>query len=129
MYPGADADLKEALAKLNLDLKGKFEKKTSITTDFGKITHIETDMFDVFSKKTYSLDTSNPIVKEAIAKGSTVFVISTMYEAERCNISVNVSESGSESEQAGATVNSEGADESEQAARSETDVQGIGSCL
>ena len=120
--PGMGADLKEALVKLNLDLKGKYEKKTSITTDFGKITHIETDMFDVFSKKTYSVDTSKPIVKEAIAKGSTLFIVSTIYEAERSNISVSVSESGSESEQASAgdTVKSEGGDKEEQASAGDT---------
>ena len=124
-----DAELKEALLKLNMKVKGKYSHQTSITTDFGKITHIETDLFKVLSDKTYSLDTANPIVREAIAKGSTVFVISTVYEAEHSNISMMLSRSESETAGGGAEVHGVGGDVDESVAHSDSDVQGIGSCV
>ena len=122
-------DLQEALSKLKLDLKGKIEKKTSITTEFGNVTHIETDLFEVLSGKKYSLDISNPIVKEARSKGSAIFIISTLYEAEHCNISVSVTDIMSETEDAGATVSKEGVTEDESAAHSDNDIQGRLMCF
>lgn len=44
---GLDGGLKSALAELNLELKAKEQKDLSISTDFGKITHIRTNLFEV----------------------------------------------------------------------------------
>ena len=44
---GLDGELKSALAKLDFKVQSKEEKNLSITTDFGKITHIQTDLFEV----------------------------------------------------------------------------------
>lgn len=120
---GMDVELKEALTHLNMKVKGKYSHQHSITTDFGKITHIETDLYDVLSAKAYTLDTHNPIVREAIAKGSAVFVISAVYEAEHSNISMKLSRSESETVGGGATVHGIGGDADETVAHSDSDVQ------
>lgn len=44
---GLDGELKSALSVLNLELKAKEQKRLSISTDFGKITHIQTNLFEV----------------------------------------------------------------------------------
>ena len=44
---GLDGELKSALSKLDLKLQAKEERDLSITTDFGKITHVQTDLFEV----------------------------------------------------------------------------------
>ena len=128
-HPGFDAELKEALIKLNLQIKGKREKKTTITTDFGKITYTSTDLYHVLQDKPCSLDTSNPIVNEAIAKGATIFVISTLYEAEHSKISVKVTENESETRGAGFQPHevgrdAVGGDADENVAHLDTDRQG-----
>ena len=44
---GLDGELKAVLSKLDLKLQTKEQKRLSISTDFGKITHIQTDLFEV----------------------------------------------------------------------------------
>ena len=44
---GLDGELKSALSALSLELKAKEQKHLSISTDFGKITHIQTNLFEV----------------------------------------------------------------------------------
>ena len=81
--------------------------------------------------KSYSLDTSNPIVKEAIAKGATIFVISTLYEAEHSKISVKVAENESETTRAGLQPHGTGGDGDENVTHLETNLQGseVAMCL
>ena len=47
MQVGLDGEIKSALAMLDVKLHAKEYKKLSISTDFGKITHIQTDLFEV----------------------------------------------------------------------------------
>lgn len=100
----SDAEIKGALNLLSMKVKGKYNSQASIATDFGKVSYTTTDLLRVLSDKTYSLDTSNPIVREAIAKGSTLFVISTLYEAEHSSISVKLVDSESETAEGDAKV-------------------------
>lgn len=44
---GLDGELKSVLSKLDLKLQAKEQKSLSISTDFGKITHVQTDLFEV----------------------------------------------------------------------------------
>ena len=116
-----DAELKEALIKMNLRVDGSHERKTTILTDFGKITYTSTDLYHALSDKTYYLNTSNSIVKEAIANGSTMFVVSTLYVAEHSRIKVRVSENDSETARAGVPPHGTG---DESVSRTDTDVHG-----
>lgn len=42
-----DGELKSALANLDLEMQAKEQKYMSISTDFGKITHIHANLFEV----------------------------------------------------------------------------------
>ena len=44
---GLDGELKAALSKLDLKLQAMEQRDLSISTDFGKITHVQTDLFEV----------------------------------------------------------------------------------
>ena len=59
------------------------------------------DACPLLSDKAYCLNTSHPVVKEAIEKGATLFVISTLYEAEQCKLSIKVTENESDTVQTG----------------------------
>jgi hypothetical protein len=73
-------------------LHAREEKNMSISTDFGKISHVQTDLFEVLHTHRIKVNTDHPVIREARKNGNTLFVISTLYEAERCNIEVVFSE-------------------------------------
>ena len=123
-HPEMDAEMKAALDQLNMKVKGKYDHQAAITTDFGKISYTATDLLRVLSDKTYSLDTANPIVREAVAKGSTVFVISTIYEANHSNISVKLVDAESETAGGGAEVHGIGGDVEETVTQIDTGIHG-----
>ena len=60
---GLDGELKSTLAKLDFKVQSKAEKNLSITTDFGKITHIQTDLFEVLHAMRIRVS-SLPLVNE-----------------------------------------------------------------
>lgn len=83
---GLDAELKEALVKFDMRFQTSDQKKLNITADFGRITHVSTDLFPMMSARKVKVNTEHPVVREAIEKGGALFIISTIYEAERCCI-------------------------------------------
>ena len=96
-----DVDLENALtkllsAKIDFKLKGVETKKLTVTTDFGKITHVSTDLVTSIVKGTLHADPQNAIVKKAVDHGGVMFIITDIYEAERCKVSVKLSEDVSE---------------------------------
>ena len=71
-------ELLDSLEELKVNTAGVVE----IVTDLGRITHFVSDIFTLLLAQKVRLDTSHPVVKEAMSKGSTVFVISTLYQTE-----------------------------------------------
>jgi hypothetical protein len=98
----AELNLREALVNLDAKLNVDEQKKLSITADFGKVTHVSTDLLTSCSSKKLQVNTDHPIVQEAMEKGGAMFVITSMYTAERCNVQVNIS--GNKDETLGAGV-------------------------
>ena len=62
MQVGLDGEIKSALAMLDLKLHAKENKKLSISTDFGKITHIQTDLFEVLHAHRIKVGMCGPII-------------------------------------------------------------------
>ena len=111
---GLDGELKSVLSKLELKLQAKEQRSLSIITDFGSITHVQTDLFevlhahrirvglrvcdgDLFHLHTLcgaepQVNPDHPIVREAHKNGNTIFVMTTLYWAEHCNVEVSFSE-------------------------------------
>ncbi|CAI7994501.1 hypothetical protein GBAR_LOCUS1465 [Geodia barretti] len=89
---GLDGELKSVLSTLDLKLQAKEQKSLSISTDFGKITHLQTDLFEVLHAHRIRVNPDHPIIREAHKNGNTLFVIATIYQAEHCNIEVSFAE-------------------------------------
>ena len=99
-----DAQLKDALVGMGVTLKSSETKNLSLVTKLGKITHIKTDLFQRLQSKTYKLDLNHLVVKKALHEGGTLFVISTLYQADVVNIQIEVQEKVSEAAGASASV-------------------------
>lgn len=98
-----ELNLHEALVSLGAKLKVDEMKKLSITTDLGKVTHVSTDLLSSCSAKGLHVNTEHPIVQEAMEKGDAMFVITSMYMAERCNIQVSIADNKDETVEAKAS--------------------------
>lgn len=98
---GEDLGLENSLTKLvstdlSLKLKAGEEKTLTITSDFGKITHITTDIVNS-GRKGIQLDPEHPVVKRAVDHGGVMFIVSAIYEAERCHLTMKMTKDESES--------------------------------
>ena len=80
----AHPDLCSALEELNVTS----DKKLFAAADMGRITHVVSDLFDLLSVQQLKVNLSHPVVREAMSKGETIFVISTLYQAEHCSVRV-----------------------------------------
>ena len=118
----ADLNLHDALVSLDAKLKVGEQKKLNITSDLGKVTHVSTDLLNSFVGGKLRVNTDHPIVREAMDKGGAMFVITSMYTAEHCNIQVSISDSEDESVEAKAAAGAEGG---ESVKHSDTATQGI----
>ena len=81
--------LKMAWGELGGDIGGKGKKLINLTTNFGRLDHIRSDLFKVLSEKQHTLDLSHPVVTDTMQKGQALFVISSIYKAEKCEVSVS----------------------------------------
>ena len=68
-----------------------FSGKLEIESDFGKITHMTTDLVNTITRKKIQVKTDHPIMKKAIEHGGAILVITTIYEAEHCHLSIRLS--------------------------------------
>ena len=107
----AELNLREALVSLDAKLKVDDSKKLSIAADLGKVTHVSTDLLSSCSSRKLRVNTDHPIVQEAIEKGGAMFVITSMYTSERCNIQVSISDNMDETVGTGTTSKKGGGDE------------------
>lgn len=99
---GGDLDLAKALTELvsgSGDVKFDAGEKATlkVTTDFGKITHISTDLVNSAISKEIHVQPNHPIVKKAVENGGVMFIISNIYEGERCNVQAKVTKDMKES--------------------------------
>ncbi len=113
-----DFDLENSILKLfsaktDLDLKGGRSKTLTITTDFGNLTHIATDLVTTIINGKLRVNTEHPVVKKAVENGGVMFVITDIYEAERCDVSVSLSEDTSEAAQVDVEASKTGTKDSE----------------
>ena len=113
-----DLDLDSLLTKLfssKLGTKASAGelKSVNITTDFGKLTHVASDLVTTIAKGKLRVNTDHAVVQKAVKNGGVMFVITDIYEAEKCDISVSLSEDKKESVEMGGEVKVEAkADES-----------------
>ena len=75
---------------VNVDGKtgGHRKDNATISVDFGDITRTISNMYEVLRTKQYKVDLEHPIVKDAVEKGKTFFVITSLYTASKVEITV-----------------------------------------
>lgn len=125
---GGDLDLETALTKLagaDFNFKAGETKNLTIVTDFGKVTHISTDLIKSVVKEKVQVRPDHPVVKRAIENGGVMFVITEIFQAEHCNLSVSLSESVSESGSADVAVEVEKTEGSERVGDKHSSVTGM----
>ena len=81
----------------SLDIKGGEDKVLNVVTDFGKISHISSDLVASVINNNLHLKVEHPIVQKAIHNGGVMFLIHTIYESEHMNLSVKLSKDITES--------------------------------
>lgn len=104
----AEIELKESLVKMEGKLKAGEKKNLTITTDLGKITHYSTNVLPDSKASKFKAKLDHPIIKEAIDHGGVLFSITSLYEAEHCNVEINLTEKKDESVHAGASAGAGG---------------------
>ena len=67
---------------------GKDKDSATISVNFGDITHTISNMYEVLSNTQYKVDLNHPVVKDAVEKGKTFFVIISVYTASKVEITV-----------------------------------------
>ena len=84
-----DYELREALFQLDKKTETKDDKNVCVTADMGKISYLCTDLFAALTSRPCKVNMEHPVVKEAVEKGGALFVIGSVYEAERSVIYVS----------------------------------------
>ena len=78
-----------AFLKLGGDLGGDAKKTLSIHVSLGALKHVTSNMIDLFTgQQQLRVDPNHPIVKDAMAKGKTFFIINSVYQSDKVEIKV-----------------------------------------
>lgn len=80
--------MKSAWLSLGGKLGGTGKKNVILTVALGALNHIKANLFEVLNGKGYTVDTNHPVIKEAMAKGGTLFVISAIYMSDKVEVKV-----------------------------------------
>lgn len=92
-----DADLDFSFLGGSIEVKGGEDKVLEMMTDFGKVTHITSDLVTSVISNSILLQVDHPIVQKAMDHGGVMFLVHTIYESEHFNMSVKLSKDVSES--------------------------------
>ena len=68
--------------------RGHMKDTVTVSIDFGDITRTISNMYDVLSTRQYKVDLKHPVVQDAVEKGKTIFVISSVYTASKVEVTV-----------------------------------------
>ena len=90
----ADLDL-SLLFGGSLNFSGA-DKVLDVVTEFGKISHITSNLIASVINKNLHLKVEHPTVQEAINNGGVMFLIHTIYESEHINLSAKFSKDTTE---------------------------------
>ena len=80
--------VKAAIVSVGGKMGGHMKDSATISVDFGSITHTISNMYEVLSTKQYKVNLEHPVVKDAVEKGKTFFIITSLYTASKVEIVV-----------------------------------------
>lgn len=78
-----------AWGKLGGDVGGKGKKLINLSVNFGRLDHVRSDLFNTLSEKQHSFDLAHPVIRDAMEKGQTLFIITSIYKAQKCEVTVS----------------------------------------
>lgn len=81
-FPALEKALKKA---------GKI-KTLQLNADFGRVVQISSDLVQTVSRGSLQVQASHPVVKKAIENGGVMFIVSSLFEVQRCNVHVKVAD-------------------------------------
>ena len=84
-----DAELKTAWGNIGGDVKGGGTKFVHLLVDFGSIHHIISDLYQTLSSQRWTVNTGHVVVKDALAKGKEMYVITSVYQADKAVVRVS----------------------------------------
>ena len=84
----ADAELGKHCLCILGKVKGKKKSLVNMHVDFGTVEHVVSDLFHALSARQWTVDASNPVVRDALQKGMEMYVISSVYQASKVDIKV-----------------------------------------
>ncbi len=124
----ADLELSATLSELSaggkLNFKLDRDKSVTVNTDFGRITHISTNLVNSMSEGSVMVKVDHPLVAKAIENGGVMFIITTIYQGAHSNVSVSLSKNISETTGESASVTKEKEEASESVADKHTTCTG-----
>ncbi len=82
--------MKIAFIDVGGDVGGDAKKVVKLTVSLGSFKHNISNMYDAITAKSFTVDINHPIIREAINKGKTLFVISSVYQSQKVEITVCV---------------------------------------
>ena len=80
--------VKAAIMSVGGKMGGHMNDSATILFDFGNITHTISNMYEVLRTKQYRVDLVHPVVQDAVEKGTTFFIITSLYTASNVEITV-----------------------------------------
>ena len=87
---GLDAELKTKLGDIGGDIGGGGAKSLQVSVNFGSITHIISDLPQTLMSHQWTIDNSHAVIKDALVKGKEMFVITSVYEAQKVIVKVSL---------------------------------------
>ena len=60
-----------------------------INVGLGAMKRIKSNIFDAMSSKQFKINPNHPVIKDGITKGRSLFVISSVYESQKVEITVH----------------------------------------
>ena len=80
--------VKAAIVSVGGKVEGHMKDSAIISVDFGDIKHTISNMYKVLNTKQYKVDLKHPVVQDAVKKGKTFFIITSVYTASKVEITV-----------------------------------------
>lgn len=76
------------MADVGGDVGGSGKKMAKINVSLGSFTHITTDMGSQLTGQKFTVNLEHPVIREAVDKGKTLFVISSLFQSQKVEITV-----------------------------------------
>lgn len=93
-----DPELQKMLGELVPTVSSEGTKQVTVHCDFCRVSHVSTDLLHSVTTKKIHVQMDHPVIQEAVANGRTLFVVTTIFNAEKCKIMLSTDSASTSSE-------------------------------